>query len=74
MHAGVGDGGTGAVCGVCSGLAVKTPERRHWRRPGVFIVDFGRGWRIVLVFLLWTLGRLMPAVGITNFNDKFSLN
>ena len=58
---GVGDGGAGAACGVCSRLAMKTPERRHWRRAGVFIVDFGRGWRIVLVFLLLTLGRKMPA-------------
>ena len=27
---GFGDGDTGAGCGVCSGLAVNTPEQRHW--------------------------------------------
>ena len=54
---GVGDGDAGAMCGVCSGLAVKTPERRHWCRADVFIVGFGRGWRLALVFLLLTLGK-----------------
>ena len=24
----------------CSKLTIKTPERRHWRRSGVFIVNF----------------------------------
>ena len=40
---GVGSGDTGAGCGVCSGLTVKTPERRHCCRNGVFIVGFGHG-------------------------------
>ena len=52
----VGDRDAGALFGVCSGLAVKTPERRHWCRAGVFIVGFGRGWHLALVFLLLTLG------------------
>ena len=25
---------------ICSNLTIKTPERRHWRRSGVFIVNF----------------------------------
>ena len=27
-------------CEICSTLAVKKPERRQWRRSGVFIVKF----------------------------------
>ena len=27
-------------CDICSKLAVKTPKRCHWRRYGVFIVNF----------------------------------
>ena len=29
-------------CEICSKLIIKIPERRHWRRSGVFIVNFGR--------------------------------
>ena len=25
---------------ICSKLTIKTPKRRHWRRSGVFIVNF----------------------------------
>ena len=28
------------VCEICSKLAIKTPERRHWCCSGVFIVNF----------------------------------
>ena len=66
----VGDGDTGAVCGVCSGLAVKTPERRHWHRIGVFIVEFGHGWCIVVHFgqvnAGWVLAILMTRFLLTN--------
>ena len=27
-------------CEICSQLTIKTPERRHWRHSGVFIVNF----------------------------------
>ena len=54
---GVGKTDAGAVCGVCSGLAMKIPGQRHWCRAGVFIVGFGNGWRFVLVFLLFTFGK-----------------
>ena len=35
---------------------------RHWRRFGVFIVNFEHISHLFLVFLLLTLNRLMPAV------------
>ena len=31
---------TRARCEICSKLTIKTSERRHWRRSGVFIVNF----------------------------------
>ena len=42
-------------CEICSKLTIKTPERRHWRRSGVFIVNFEYISHLVLVFLLLTL-------------------
>ena len=39
-------------CEICSMLIIKTPERRHWRRSGVFIVNFEHIAHLVLVFLL----------------------
>ena len=42
-------------CEICSKLTIKTPERRHWRRSGVFIVNFEHISHLVLVFLLLTL-------------------
>ena len=36
---------------VCSKLTIKTSERRHWRRSGVFIVNFEHISHLVLVFL-----------------------
>ena len=41
----------------CSKLAIKTPERRHWRRSGVSIVNFGHISHLALLFLLVTLRR-----------------
>ena len=54
---GVGNGDAGAVCGMFSGMAMKTPGQRHCRHAGVFIVGFGRGWHLVLGFLLLNLGK-----------------
>ena len=34
---------------------IKTPERRHWRYSGAFIVNFGHISHLVLEFLLLTL-------------------
>ena len=43
--------------GICSKLTIKTPERRHWRRSGVFIVNFEHTSHLILVFLLLTVSR-----------------
>ena len=40
---------------ICSKLTIKTPERRQWRRSGVFFVNFEHIPHIALVFLLLTL-------------------
>ena len=42
-------------CEIYSKLTIKTPERRHCHRPGVFIVNFEHISHLVLVFLLLTL-------------------
>ena len=48
---------TGTRCEICSKLTIKTPERRHCRRSGVFIVNFDHVSHLVLVFLLFTLNK-----------------
>ena len=48
-------------CEICSKLAKETPERRHWYRSGVFIVNFGHISHLVPVFLLLNLSAQMPA-------------
>ena len=45
---------------ICSKLTIKTPERRR-RHSNVFIVNFEQMSQIVLVFLLLTLNKYMPA-------------
>ena len=40
---------------ICSKLTTKTPERQHWRRLAVFIVNFEHISHFVLPFLLLTL-------------------
>ena len=42
---------------ICSKLTIKTPEQRHLRRSGVFIVNFEHTLYHVLPFLLLTLNR-----------------
>ena len=42
-------------CEICSKLTIKIPERYHWRRSGIFIVNFEHISHLVLVFLLLTL-------------------
>ena len=39
-------------CDMCSKLTIMTPERRQWRRSGVFILYFEHISHLVLVFLL----------------------
>ena len=48
-------------CEICSKLTIKTPERRSWRRSGVFIVNFEHILHLFLVFLSSTLNKLMLA-------------
>ena len=40
---------------IYSKLTIKIPERRHYRRPGVFIVNFEHISHLALMFLLLTL-------------------
>ena len=44
-------------CEISSKLAIKTPERRQWRRSGVFIVNFEHISHLILVFPSLTLRR-----------------
>ena len=44
-----------ARCEICSKLTMKIPQRRQWRRSGIFIVNFEHISHLVLVFLLLTL-------------------
>ena len=44
-------------CEICSELTIKTPEQRHSRRSGVFVVNFEHISHLYLVFLLLTLSR-----------------
>ena len=38
-------------CEICPKLTITTPERRHWRRSGIFIVNFERISYLFIVFL-----------------------
>ena len=42
---------------ICSKLTIKMPERRYWRRSGIFIVNFEHISHLALVFLLLTSSR-----------------
>ena len=42
---------------ICSKLTIKTPERRHCRHFGVFIVNSEHMSHLFLVFLLLTLNK-----------------
>ena len=42
-------------CKISSKLTIKTPERRHWRRSDVFIVNFEHISHLFLLFLLLTV-------------------
>ena len=58
-------------CELCSKLTIKTPELRHWRRFGVFIVNFEHISHLFLGFLLLTLRRKLP-IGYLYLNDSFA--
>ena len=42
-------------CKICSKVTIKIPERRYWRRSGIFIFNFENISHLVLVVLLLTL-------------------
>ena len=44
-------------CEICSKLIIKSPEQRHWRRSGGFIVNFEHILQIFRVFLLLKLNK-----------------
>ena len=54
-------------------LTIKTPERRHWRRFGVFIVNNEHISHYFLVFLLLTLNNYMLA-GIIFYETMLEAN
>ena len=54
-------------CEICSKLTIKTPERSHWRRSSVFIVNFEHISHLALVLLLLTLNVIAGWVGRTMF-------
>ena len=49
------------VCEIFSKLTIKTPEQCHWRRSGVFIVNFEQMSYIVIIFPLFTLNMKISA-------------
>ena len=53
----VNNGNTWTIHEIFSKLTIKTPEWRHWRRSGVFIVKFEHISCIVQVFSLLTLSK-----------------
>ena len=63
---------TRSNCEIYSKLTIKTPERRQWRRCGVFIVNFEDISYFVLVFLLLTLNIKLPA-GIEITSELFDV-
>ena len=40
-------------CEICSELTIKTPERRQWRRSGVFIINFEHISQLLYCFYCW---------------------
>ena len=55
----INHGNNKSMCNICSKLTIKTPEWRHWRRSGIFIVISQNGSHMVLLFPLLTLNKYM---------------
>ena len=51
----INNGNNRKRCEICSKLTIKKPERCHWRRSGVFIVNNENISHLFLVFRLFTL-------------------
>ena len=56
-------------CEICSKLTIKTTERSHWRRSGVFIVNFEHIAHFFLMFLLLNLSKQMLAGHILKWSE-----
>ena len=52
---------TRTSCEICSKLKIKITEGCQWCRSGIFIVNFEHISQLILVFLLLTLSKQMPA-------------
>ena len=61
-------------CEICSKLTIKTPERCHWRRSGVFIINSEHISHFFLVFLLLTLSKCYLGRRKLKFLDIFCRN
>ena len=46
---------------ICSKLTTKTPQRRHWQRSGIFIVNFEQILHIILVISIDDLEQVNAA-------------
>ena len=46
----INNGNTKAMCKICSKLIIKTPERGHWYRSVIFVLNFEQ----VFYWTLWT--------------------
>ena len=66
----VNDRNTRTRCEICSKLTMKSPAWHHWRRSAVFIVNLQHISQFVLVSLLLTSSRLIPA-GLEYQNRPF---
>ena len=57
----------------CSKLTVKTPERRQWRRSGVFVFNFEQILHNVPMFASLTLNKWIPAGSNLQLHKRYTL-
>ena len=62
----VNNGNVRKVCQICSKLAIKTPERRQWRRSTVFVFNLEHISNLYLLFVLLNLSTLMFATYVAS--------
>ena len=61
----------GTTCEIFSKLTIKTPERRQWRRCGVFILNFEHKSHLVLAGLnTGCFSRPRPLLGARKWTPK----
>ena len=70
-HLKVNNRNTITRCEICSKLTIKIPERRQWRRSGIFIVNFEHISHPVLVLLLLILNiELLAGYCMKNYIEE----